>query len=185
MPEQLPEDAEVYLSQTRMKDKAGTALLVDPGAHGDLTSDGWVSEYNLAAQQAGRPNAEIWQMKKPLEVGGVGKHSQRAHEEAHLNMGIQGQEMEYVAPMLRDSKIPGLLGIGSLRRMRALVDCWNDRLFLVGQGGYKLQLSPGSRNLELQQSNSGHLMLPCTDWPSNGGERGSQRRASSVPPQSE
>eukprot|EP00973_Karenia_brevis_P018152 2492520-Karenia_brevis.AAC.1 len=32
----------------------------------------------------------------------------------------------------------------------------------VGPGGYKILLSPGTRTYELEESHTGHLMLPCS-----------------------
>jgi hypothetical protein len=49
--------------------------------------------------------------------------------------------------------------------MRVLLDCYNLKFFRVGAGGYRLSLSPGSKMNDLEESHSGHLMLPCTRFP--------------------
>ena len=166
-----------FLVQTMMRSRKGPALLVDPGAHGDRCSDGWLQEYNLAAREAGQPEARVIKLEKPVTVGGVGKKAQTATEQVIAQVGINGRTDEYRAPMLKKSPIPALLGIPSLRRRRALLDCHNGRLFLIGPGGYQLRLSPGSRDIGLEESHSGHLMLPCDDWPSKAKTGGSSSRS--------
>jgi len=73
----------------------------------------------------------------------------------------------YTAPELPNSRVPGLLGRRSVKMNRVLIDCFNNRFFTIGQGGYVLQLSPGSTTADLQESATGHLMLPCSNFASN------------------
>ena len=47
---------------------------------------------------------------------------------------------------------------------RAVLDTWNEKLFLCGPGGYQLTLSPGTRVYKLRKAASGHLLLPCTQF---------------------
>ena len=63
--------------------------------------------------------------------------------------------------MLPNSSVPALLGRKALRDQRTLLDCFNNRLYRIGPGGYSLQLSPGSAQYHLEESHAGHLMLPC------------------------
>ena len=51
--------------------------------------------------------------------------------------------------------------------MRALIDCFTGRLYLIGPGGYQIKVSPGSETHELVESHAGHLMLPCSDFQDN------------------
>jgi hypothetical protein len=48
--------------------------------------------------------------------------------------------------------------------MRAVIDCFNRRIVFVGEGGYKMQLSPGSTQYKLESAVTGHLLLPCQCW---------------------
>ena len=66
--------------------------------------------------------------------------------------------------------MPGLLGRKRLHRWRALVDCFANKLYTVGPGGYKISLSPGSRVYDLKESYSGHLILPCTRYTAKRGQ---------------
>ena len=83
-----------------------------------------------------------------------------------------GTEGSYAAPILENSDVPGLLGLESLKKHRALMDTYNGRLFFIGPGGYQLNLSPGSKVFELEESPSKHWLLPCTEWPQAGTENG-------------
>ena len=68
--------------------------------------------------------------------------------------------------MLRDSDVPALLGRASLRRLRALIDCHNDVIyFLGGDGEYELRPSSAQTTMhQLEESVSGHSMLPITEY---------------------
>ena len=104
-------------------------------------------------------------MKQPLEVGGVGTGTQATQMAICHHIGLEnGQERIYEAPTLPNSSIPALLGQKSLCRLRALLDCFNGKIYFVGPGGYKLQLAPGSETHKLEQSPAGHLMLPCSSF---------------------
>ena len=66
---------------------------------------------------------------------------------------------------IRDSSsVPALLGRKSLRTQRSILDCYNNLMYTIGPGGYKLQLSPGSKEYKLEESHAGHLMLPCDEF---------------------
>ena len=56
------------------------------------------------------------------------------------------------------------------------MDTYNGRLFFIGPGGYQLNLSPGSKVFELEESPSKHWLLPCTEWPQAEAEKGRIRQ---------
>ena len=70
----------------------------------------------------------------------------------------------YVAKVVSNSELPGLLGLISLERNSALIDIGHRRLIYPGPGGFDLKLSPGSTMMALERAESGHLLLPCTAW---------------------
>jgi hypothetical protein len=145
-----------------MKNRSGEALLVDPGSPGNLTGDEWSERMADAARRAGVPEPVHRPLDRVLEVGGVGSGSQRATHSHQFQIVLPGGEAAtYEAPVLPNSNVPALLGRQSLRDQRTLVDCFNNRLYRIGPGGYSLQLSPGSAQYELEESHAGHLMLPC------------------------
>jgi len=156
---------ENYLVRTRMKDKQGEALLVDPGSPENLCGDEWSHRQQLAAQTAGRPLATYKELSRTLTVGGVGTGTQSATHAVRVHLGMPGgKEGTYEAPELPNSSTPALLGQKSLKRFRSLIDCYNNQLFHIGPGGYHLQLSPGSVQYQLEESHAGHLMLPCSEF---------------------
>ncbi|CAK0852886.1 unnamed protein product, partial [Prorocentrum cordatum] len=139
------EDAvgETYLVRTRMQNRGGEALLVDPGSPGNLTGDEWGNRMAARQQQAGRPPPVRTPLDRVLEVGGVGSGSQQATRAHRYQLALQGgQAATYEAPVLPNSSVPELLGRASLRDQRILLDCFNNRMYRIGPGGYSLQLSP-------------------------------------------
>ena len=64
-------------------------------------------------------------------------------------IGVAGEADNFQAPILTGSEVPALLGIRTLKTRRAVIDCFTGRMYLIGAGGYKLKLSPGSRELNL------------------------------------
>ncbi|CAK0801133.1 unnamed protein product, partial [Prorocentrum cordatum] len=146
---------ETYLVRTRMKDRSGEALLVDPGGPGNLTGDEWGNRMAARQQQAGRPPPIRTPLDRVLEVGGVGSGSQQATHAHRYQLALQGgQAATYEAPVLPNSSVPALLGRASLRDQRILLDCFNNRMYRIGPGGYSLQLSPGSSQYHLEESHA-------------------------------
>ena len=156
---------ESYLVKTRMKDYPGEALLVDPGSPENLCGDEWSERVDQESARAGRTTSSYDTLQRPMEVGGVGTGSQTAtHAVTHNIVLANGKEVKYTAPQLPKSGTPALLGQKSLKRMRAIIDCYNGTMYTIGPGGYTLQLSPGSEKHNLEESHAGHLMLPCTRY---------------------
>ena len=156
--------AATYLVQTRMAHRHGEGLLVDPGAHDDLTGDRWVQRFSSEAARAGQPLPVLQPLANALSVGGVGKGRQQADRGVTCKLGVAGKPWTFQAPMLPESDVPALLGVRTLKKQRAVMDCFTGRLYLIGAGGYKMSLSPGSQELKLHEAHSGHWILPCTDW---------------------
>ena len=160
--DQLEDDGDTYLVRTRMKNRSGEALLVDPGSPGNLTGDEWGKRMAEQQQKAGYPPPTQTPLDKVLEVGGVGSGSQQATHTHRYQLALQGGQLAtYDAPVLPNSSVPALLGRKTLRDQRILLDCFNNRMYRIGPGGYSLQLSPGSAQYVLEESHAGHLMLPC------------------------
>ena len=153
-----------YFLQTRMANRSGEALLVDIGAHDDLCSDAWVRGMQESANAAGVTLPTFEPLASTITVGGVGKGADEARTSATVTIGIQGEHETYQAPMLEHSNIPALLGIKSLKQRRSVIDTFTNKMYTVGVGGYRIQLSPGSKTYQLEESTGGHLMLPCTDY---------------------
>ena len=48
--------------------------------------------------------------------------------------------------------LPGLLGLRTLERERAILDCGQKMLLLIGEGDTKLELPPGSTSIPLHKA---------------------------------
>jgi hypothetical protein len=76
--------------------------------------------------------------------------------------------MEYRVPVAGDSgkDLPALLGLQSLARQNFILEMapGNEHLTLPGPGGYTINWSPGTIRYKLEQSPSGHLILPCDEF---------------------
>ena len=156
-------DGEAFLVRTRMATAPGIALLVDPGSPENLCGDQWSNEMQEAALAANRSQIKYSDLARPLEVGGIGSGTQSAYQSGLHPIGLpDGTDAIYESPILPNSGTPALLGQKSLKKMRCLLDCFNNKLYRVGPGGYKLNLSPGSVTYPLEESHAGHLMLPCS-----------------------
>ena len=166
---------EHFLVQTRMAHRQGEGLLIDPGAHDDLVGQMWVDRFSAEARRASQPEPTSYRLDRPVVVGGVVNGSNVANFGVKCAIGVAGAQESFEAPVIPNSPVPALLGIRSLKQRRALVDCFTGRMYFIGAGGYKLNLSPGSRELKLEEAHSGHWILPCTDWPSASRSQSSAR----------
>ena len=107
---------------------------------------------------------------RTLTCRGVGAGSQSSDWDVRHTIALgTGRLDTYTAPELPDSCVPGILGRLSMKGLRALLDTFTGVMYLVGPGGYELRLSPGSEKHDLHESAMGHLMLPCSNFgPQNG-----------------
>ena len=53
--------------------------------------------------------------------------------------------------------LPGLLGLMTLEKERAILDCGSQMLHLLGTGEAKIELPPGSTSIPLKIAPSGHF----------------------------
>ena len=154
---------EAFLVRTRMATAPGMALLVDPGSPENLCGDQWSKQMQEAALAANRPATKYSNLERPLEVGGIGSGTQSAYQSGTHSIGLpDGTDAMYESPILPKSGTPALLGQKSLKKMRCLLDCFTNKLYRCGPGGYNIKLSPGSVQYDLEESHAGHLMLPCS-----------------------
>eukprot|EP00971_Amphidinium_carterae_P095208 1883634-Amphidinium_carterae.1 len=64
--------------------------------------------------------------------------------------------------MLPHSSCPALLGLESLVKLGAVLDCRQKRLYVAPDEDIEVRLPPGAHCFTLQQAASGHLLLPAT-----------------------
>ena len=153
----------LYHSSVRLK-SGKEGLLVDCGAVGNLVGDGWCKRVASIALQQGHGSKET-PLPKALSVGGVGKDSQEAHMQMSIPIALaNGQLAVYNSPVVVGSELPALLGLETLEKFGALIDCKHHKIILPGPGGYQIKLSPASAAHTLEKAMSGHLLWPCTEW---------------------
>jgi hypothetical protein len=152
-----------FHAQVRLRD-GRESLLVDVGAWDNLAGSKVMKRVIDRAVSAGHGCA--WQkLKKTLSIEGVGKSANEATEGVTAAICLEdGTVGSFQTAVVEDSELPALLGLNSLTKLKAVLDCEHKRLLLIGPGGYKIQLSPGSKVLQLHSAPTGHLLLPCTCW---------------------
>ena len=158
---------EHYLVRTSMKSRSGEGLLVDPGSPDNLVGSGWSKRMNALMTDAGGPAATY--VPHYLEVGGVGQGAQTAHSKVthHIvcpTVGGPSVAGTFTAPELESDKVPALLGLKALTRMKGIMDMGTNRLIVPGPGGVEMRLSPGTVVYPLEPTHSGHLLLPCSEF---------------------
>ena len=137
---------------------------MDPGAHDNLTGDDWVKRVRRICAVYG-----LDVINKPLEnelsVGGVGKGSQTCTETADVPIALaDGGGGNYLSPVVRNSQMPALLGNKTMTRMRTILNLGDGKFIIPGPGAVVIKLPPNSRVLDMEMSDSGHWMLPITEY---------------------
>ena len=108
---------------------------------------------------------------RPLQVSGVGHGSDTAEYNVNLPIAVQTVNGECSTgtldiPTISHSNIPGLLGLNSLTKRRAVIDCVTKKMYFMGPGDYNLEeaMPSGTQVFQLETAPSGHLVLPITKY---------------------
>jgi hypothetical protein len=142
----------------------GEGLLVDIGAIGNLCGSRWSDRVEQHVKASGQ-GCQRSALSNPISIEGVGTGASQAAQQFCAPVAFKnGDRASFTAPVVPNSDLPALWGLNSLERVKAIIDTAGRRLILPGPGGYRLQLSPGSRTHVLEKAESGHLLLPCTAW---------------------
>jgi hypothetical protein len=162
---ELAEEEELvvpYHSKVRLAQ--GESVLIDTGAIKPLAGDKWCFRAAAEAKKFGRGTSYV-PLDRPLTVEGVGTGANVCREKAIIPIAMEdGISGTYSPAVVPNSEIPALASFDILERRRVLLDCFNGKYYEIGQGGYDLQLSPGSRILHMHKAPTGHPMLPVTQW---------------------
>ena len=148
----------VFHGRTRLKD-GRIGLLVDTGAHDNLSGDGFMRELAQQAADFGYVSKQV-PLQQPRSVQGVGNGFQSCNYRCEVPcamVDIDGVPHlgKFRAPCVQDSGLPGLLGDASLTRNRALIECWTGRLAFVGPSGANIDFGPGTRLFQMQKVDIG------------------------------
>ena len=158
------EDGEFCYHSTTQLEDGRISWIIDPGAWTNLVGSMLARRATAKALESGY-NPKQERMVKPLQVAGVGNGSQEANFRIRLPVAIsttQGSELhEITSPIVEGSgaNLPGLLGLDSLKRNRALLDMDSNKLIFPGPGEITYELPPGSKVIPLVTAPSGHLVL--------------------------
>jgi hypothetical protein len=133
-----------------------------------LMGSAWARAQANICKRAGRPVSQTV-LERPREVQGVGNGSQTASYSVTLQAGlvdIEGKPYEesFTAPCLAESQIPGMMGIQSLKRNNALIECKTGKMWFLGNGGAEIKPSAGSRCFQMREAKSGHWLLPISKF---------------------
>ena len=156
-----------YHSQVRLRQ--GMGLLIDPGSYGNLVGSEWLAD---AREIVHNHSKEILTQSRrnPMHVGGIGKGHQTCIRDCLVPLALRRsdgtmQEADYAAPVVEESSAPALLGLRSLKRHNAILDMSRNMLHLLPDDTQaELVLPTGAESFPLEQSESGHLLLPFTDF---------------------
>lgn len=156
-----------YHACTQLRD--GTqALLIDPGSVGNLCGATWSRAVAKEAWKNGM-SPQLLKRDRPLTVSGVGQGAQVCTYDSVLPVCFEKldgtpQRGTIRMPTVDRSDLPGLLGLDSLRRTRAILDLNTLKLHFCGPADYRLEehLPAGTDSFDLQLAPSGHLLLPCS-----------------------
>ena len=162
------ETTRAFHSETRLPD-GRPVLLIDPGSVGNLCGDVWAQECAKEALKHGR-NPVQTRRNRPLSVMGVGNGNQTCTHNCTIHVALTqldgtGSVGTYTTPVVANSKLPGLLGLNTMRKNRGVLDMINLQLHMCGPGDVQVTLPPGTKSYQLEVSPSGHLVLPCSNFP--------------------
>ena len=158
----------VYINEQLSIGAGRMGLIIDPGSWNNLMGDQFARTLiNLCGQQNEKVKCEM--RPTPLNVGGVGHGAQQCLQDGTFPLAMKREDGTYVTgtlktPIVANAACPGLLGMGTLQRERAIIDTYNKKIHFVAEGHVELVLPPGSRTFSLEQAPSGHLVLPITDY---------------------
>jgi hypothetical protein len=157
------QDESAFHTQVRLP-QGREGLLVDTGAVSNLMGENWLSRAAKLAADYGQ-GTEIKQLQDAKDIGGVGSGNSKCTHHATVPIALpNGDVGSFEANVIPGSDVPALLGLKSMVDKHTLLDLRHKRLMFVGPGGYDLTLSPGSRAMKMENSPSGHLLLPATEW---------------------
>ena len=98
-----------------------------------------------------------------MKVQGVGTSHQEARDIAKVSGRLRdGMEINYEAPMIPGWQGPALLGLKSLERQHAIIDCRPGQRKLYLGANTRIDSTSATQILQLETAISGHLMLPVS-----------------------
>ena len=95
----------------------------------------------------------------------MGTGSQKADYDVEVPIALGNGRLDgNRAAELPESRTPALLGRDAMKARRVLLDTFTGKFFTIGPGGYELKRSTGSEVYDTEDSQAGHMMLPCSQF---------------------
>ena len=158
-----------YHTNTRLAD-GRPAIVIDPGSVGNLCGDRWAKRVAQFGHQNGM-HPTHHRRARPLEVAGVGHGTSKCTHDCRLPVAFQKADGtksngHFTVPAVQYSDLPGLLGLNTLIKNRAVIDFSTMKMHFCGPGDMDLEknLPPGTETFQLERAQSGHLVLPCCEY---------------------
>eukprot|EP00959_Pyramimonas_sp_CCMP1952_P453986 9469189-Pyramimonas_sp.AAC.1 len=164
---------QIFLLKTKLPGEGREGLLVDTGAHDNLVGNLFVQRMLTILEAQGLLNhVKLQKLSKPINVSGVGKHSQLVEWEVTLPLKVivndAPGDTTYTAPVVGTEEEPStvlaLWGIKSMRKQRAVIDLVNNEVHLYGPGRVRVDAPHGTSTMKIEDSLSKHPLLPCTEF---------------------
>jgi hypothetical protein len=167
-PSVVEDKTQSFHAETQLKE--GFGLILDIGSIGNLGGDAFALNVATSALKNGRKPEQV-KRERPLRVSGVGHGSDVATHNVSLPIVVQSINGEcssgtFDMPTVKNSNLPGLLGLTSLTNRRSVIDCTTKTLYFLGPDDYDLSTSmpAGTQTFQLVSAPSGHLVLPITKY---------------------
>ena len=107
-----------------------------------------------------------------MKIGGVGQGRETCNYALKMNLAVEhigdgtAHLHEWTAPIVEGSgeHLPSLLGMDSLEANRAIIDTGTGRLIYPGPGEVTINLPPGSVEMAIVKSPSGHPYIVVDEY---------------------
>lgn len=164
----------IYHSNAVLRD-GREGLLVDTGAVFNLTGDSWLQRMEGHVPENMPIHYE--RLSEPQGVMGVGQNASTATHVAAVPVGMADQGIEpdesfrYKATVITDSDVPALLGLQSMMASNCILDLRPGKMHMYtaeDADAIEIKYTPDKEHLvgrlKMARAQSGHLMLPCSQF---------------------
>ena len=145
------------------------SVIVDSGAWTNLIGANLArSLAKKAVENRHQPRQD--KLSNPIQIQGVGNGVQACEWQMTCPVAVPTEDgamlHEFSAPIVTGAgaDLPGLLGLQSLQKHRAILDTHRQVLILPGQGDIEWKMPPGTVEIPLERAPSGHLVMVLDEY---------------------
>ena len=149
------------------------SLLADLGSYINVIGRNTLNKMKETAEANGRA-VQMIPRKTRLKVNGVGSDPAVCDEEAVIPIAIKsegaiGTTADNYHSNVADGcgvDLPAIMGNKSMKDKDAVIILreGKEAMAFPGPGGYKIEWSPGTKIVPMQNTQSGHMVLQCDHW---------------------